>query len=85
MEIRDIVICQKLDDIAGNRWGLIVGHKYIIRDKINLPRDRTRITAIGVEHLTSGKSLGIFDSEYFIPLSQYREEQIDKILNGSNI
>ena len=72
----DIVICST-DELYGNKNdSLIVGHKYIIRDVI----DMAEKIIFDVEHLSTSKRIGLVHERHFITLDVWREFQLRKIL-----
>ncbi len=80
-QVGDIIVCHRKIPNKGNvTYNLIVGHKYIIRT-LRTSHWSSLEMFIEIEHLVSGKNMGLYSMNFFIPLSQYREEQIDKILN----
>ena len=73
----DIVICST-DELP---WGiknehLIVGHKYVVRDIIEMSEK----SILDVEHLSSSKIIGLMHERHFITLDVWREFQLRKII-----
>jgi hypothetical protein len=73
----DIVICST-DELP---WGskndhLIVGHKYVVRDIIEMSEK----SILDVEHLSSSKRIGLMHERHFITLDVWREFQLRKII-----
>ena len=81
----DILICSTAGSWPGatnelynqKNQHLIVGHKYVIKDVIEI-QDRV---ILDVEHLSSSKRIGLFSDRHFIPLDVYREFQLKKVLD----
>jgi hypothetical protein len=79
----DIVICST-DELP---WGskndrifegtnVIVGHKYVVRDIIEMSEK----SILDVEHLSSSKRIGLMHERHFITLDVWREFQLRKII-----
>lgn len=74
----DILICSTNELYNQKNQHLIVGHKYVIKDVIEMSEDRV---ILDVEHLSSSKRIGLFSDRHFIPLDVYREFQLKKVLD----
>jgi hypothetical protein len=74
----NIVICST-DEIYGQKvQHLIVGHKYVILDIIEMSEDKI---ILDVKTLSTSKRIGLVSDRHFIPLEVYREFQLRKILD----
>mgnify|MGYP001026524517 CR=1 FL=1 len=76
--IGDVLICATDEMYGQKRQHLIIGHKYVVLDVIEMSEDKI---ILDVKHLSSSKRIGIVSDRHFIPLDVYREFQLRKILN----
>ena len=75
--IGHILTCSTNELYNQKNQHLIVGHKYVIKDVIEI-QDRV---ILDVEHLSSSKRIGLFSDRHFIPLDVYREFKLKKVLD----
>ena len=76
--IGDILICSTNEMYGQKNQHLIIGHKYVILDVIEISEGRT---IVDMKHLNSSIRLGLVSDKHFISLEVYREFQLRKILN----
>ena len=76
--IGDILICSTDEMYGQKNQHLIIGHKYVILDVIEMWEGRT---IVDMKHLSSSKRIGLVSDKHFISLEVYREFQLRKILN----
>jgi hypothetical protein len=76
--IGDILICSTDEMYGQKNQKLIIGHKYVILDVIEMWEGRT---IVDMKHLKSSIRLGLVSDKHFVSLEVYREFQLRKILN----
>jgi len=74
----DVIICTTDEMYGQKNQHLIIGHKYVILDIIDMSEDRI---ILDVENLSTSKRIGLVSDRHFISLDVYREFQLRKILN----
>ena len=72
-----ILICSTDEMYGQKNQHLIVGHKYVILDAIEMSEDKI---ILDVKHLSTSERIGLVSDRHFIPLEIYREFQLRKIL-----
>ena len=73
----DIVVCVKLDD-SGH---LELNQRYQIYESIEMSEQHV-IQIVKLEHYHSGKGLGFYSTDNFIPINEWRQKKINEILNN---
>lgn len=76
-QIGDILICSTDEMYGQKNQHLIIGHKYVVLDVIQMSEN----IILDVKHLSSSKRIGLVGDRHFIPLDIWREFQLRKILN----
>lgn len=71
----DIVVCTKLDD-AGH---LELDKKYEIYESIEMSEQHV-IQIVKLEQYNNGKGLGFYSTDNFIPINEWRENKINRII-----
>ena len=72
-----ILICSTDEMYGQKNQHLIIGHKYVILDVIEMSEDKI---ILDVEHLSSSKRIGFVGDRHFITLDVWREFKLRKIL-----
>jgi hypothetical protein len=72
----DIIICSTNELFGYKSPHLIVGHKYVVRDIIEMSEK----CMLDVEHLSTSKIFRFIHERYFIPLDVWREFQLKKLI-----
>lgn len=76
-EIGDILICSADEIHCQKNQQLIVGHKYVILNIIEMSEDKI---ILDVKHLSSSSHIGFVSDRHFIKLDVWREFQLRKVI-----